>query len=194
MKQYLTHTRLIEEIEGCPCQLSVCTFIAVWRAYRRDSLKHFQLSLIPRTPCHKPFPLQNECLYTLTDNGVGNISIIQRDRFVNSTEQRLQKPLIIRVENEASEITNKVIAQQILHFCERTERKGKTNELFITYLAYKMDSEINRAYKTSIKCREEIVLLSLISFMEGENIWSLFARVKVVSVAKYGLISKSTYF
>lgn len=57
-----------------------------------------------------------------------------------------------------------------------------------------MDSEINRAHKTSIKCREEIVLLSLISFMEGENIWSLFAIVRVVSVAKYRLISKSTYF
>lgn len=56
-----------------------------------------------------------------------------------------------------------------------------------------MDSEINRAYKTSIKCREEIVL-SLISFMEGENIWSLFTIVRVVSVAKYRLISKSTYF
>lgn len=61
-------------------------------------------------------------------------------------------------------------------------------------MADKMYSEINRAYKTSIKCREEVVLLSLISFMEAENIWSLFAIVRVISVANYGLISKSTCF
>lgn len=60
-------------------------------------------------------------------------------------------------------------------------------------MADKMDSEINRAYKTSIKCQEEVVLLSLILFTEGENTWSLFAIVRVVSVPKYRLISKSTY-